>query len=238
MNAATTGVLFDLDNTLAHRGLSIEAYARRLAIDFGPRLVDAPAGAIAALIDARDNGGYGVPGSPFPNVRDDVADALLTRLGWHDLPSVDELTAHWFAHFPTCSVEMPGATALITRLVDAGIPVGIVSNGMESSRRALARHLGFDRLVRMLVSSERAGVRKPDAGIFQLAAAELGVPAGRCWFVGDHPVNDVAGSHAAGMRAVWLAGFHAAPDEGVTAPTITTLDELEALMREPSSTNT
>jgi putative hydrolase of the HAD superfamily len=211
------GVLFDLDNTLAHRGLSIAVYARRLASDFDTRLADKCTSTIATLIDERDNGGYGVPGSPFATVREDVAHALRTRLRWHESVSVDELTAHWFAHLPTSSVEMPGATAAVTRLLDAGVPVGIVSNGMESSRRALARHLGFDRLVRTLVSSERAGMKKPDRRIFELAAAELGVPAERCWFVGDHPVNDVAGSHAAGMRAVWLAGFHAAPAEGVAS---------------------
>jgi len=202
-------LLFDLDNTLAHRGLSIASYARRFAADFGERLpADVTSAAVAGLIDERDGGGYGVPGSPFPTVRDDVAHALATRLPWSDVPTSEALTRHWFAHFPACSVEMPGAGALLDRLAADGLRLAIVSNGQEASRRALARGLGLDRRVRTLVSSERAGARKPDARPFLLAAEELDVAPQRCWFVGDHPVNDVAGAHAAGMRAIWLRGFH------------------------------
>jgi putative hydrolase of the HAD superfamily len=228
--AAIQGILFDLDNTLAHRGLSIASYARRFASDHAERLSDASPDAIAALIAERDNGGYGVAGSPFATVREDIAATLATRLRWHDAPSTDELVRHWFAHFPTHSVEMAGATALLDRLAAAGVPVGIVSNGKESTRRALVQHLGLDRRSAILVSSERAGMRKPDARIFALAAAELGVPAERCCFVGDHPVNDIAGARGAGMRAAWLAGFHAWPADAERAPTIRALHELEPLL--------
>ena len=228
---ALRGVLFDLDNTLAHRDLSIASYARRFVLDFGERLVDANAEAIAALVVERDNGGYGVPGSPFATVRHDIAAALATRLPWRTAASSDELVEHWFANFPNHSVEMPGAAAMLDRLVASGLAVGIVSNGMEASRRALARHLGFDRRIRTLVSSERAGARKPDARIFALAAQELDVPAAHCWFLGDHPVNDIDGARAAGMRPVWLAGFHEPPPADVDAPVVTSLAEFETLLR-------
>ncbi len=227
---AQHGVLFDLDNTLAHRGLSIAAYARCFAQDFGDRLEDADGALVARLIDERDNGGYGVAGSPFPTVRDDVTATLAARLRWRSVPSHADLVDHWFTHFPTRSVEMPGATALIERLRATGYALGIVSNGKDSSRRALVRHLGFDGRVRTVLSSERAGVKKPDARIFELAAAEIGVPPERCWFVGDHPVNDVAGSRAAGMRAVWLSGFHAPSSDVEAVATIGALPELDALL--------
>jgi len=229
--AAIQGVLFDLDNTLAHRDLSIARYAVQFAQHYHARLRDASAHDIATLIVARDNGGYGVPGSLFATVREDIAATLATRLRWHGAPSTDELVRHWFEHFAAHSVEMPGASALLDRLAAAGMPVGIVSNGKESTRRALVRHLGFDRRSAILVSSERAGVKKPDARIFALAAAELGVPADRCCFVGDHPVNDVAGAHGAGMHAVWLEGFHAWPTDAERATTIAALHELEPLLR-------
>lgn len=223
-------VLFDLDNTLAHRDLSIASYARRFVADFADRLPGATSDAVTALIVERDGGGYGVPGSPFPTVRDDVAHALATRLPWRDVPTAEALTRHWFANFPASSIEMPGATALIDRLVADGLRVGIVSNGMDASRRALARCLGLERRVGTLLSSERAGVRKPHARIFELAARELHVPAARCWFVGDHPVNDVAGAHAAGMHAVWLRGFHDWPADLESRTTIASLAELEPLL--------
>lgn len=228
--AAAQGVLFDLDNTLAHRGLSIASYARRFAQDFAGCLEDTDAALIGRLIEERDNGGYGVKGSPFSTVRDDVSATLATRLRWGSVPTHADLVDHWFAHFPTHSVEMPGATALIDRLHGAGYALGIVSNGMDASRRALVRHLGLDRLLRTVLSSERAGVKKPDARIFELAASEIGVPPERCWFIGDHPVNDIAGARAAGMRAVWLSGFHAPTSETEAAATIAALGQLEGLL--------
>ena len=223
-------ILFDLDNTLAHRDLSIASYAERFAQDFGTRLADADAAAIATLIIERDNGAYGVPGSPFATVREDIAATLFTRLRWREPATPAELLDHWIAFFPLHAVEMPGASDLLDRLAAAGIAIGIVSNGAEPSRRELVRRLGFDRRIRTLLSSERAGVRKPDVRIFELAARELGVAADRCWFVGDHPVNDIHGARAAGMRAIWLAGFHHWPDDGVATTTITALSELEPLL--------
>lgn len=228
--AGAQGVLFDLDNTLTHRGLSIASYARRFAQDFAVRLEDADDALIGRLVEERDNGGYGVEGSPFPTVRDDVSATLAARLRWRSVPTHADLVDHWSACFPTHSVEMPGATVLINRLHAAGYALGIVSNGMDASRRALVRHLGWNPHLRTVLSSERAGVRKPDARIFELAAAEIGVPPGRCWFVGDHPVNDVAGARAAGMRAVWLSGFHASTGAIEAAATIAALDQLEGLL--------
>ncbi len=227
MNApAIRGVLFDLDNTLVHRDLSIAAYARRLADDYRHRMAPTPAGHVAALIIERDGGGYGVPGSPWPTVRDDVTATLLARLPWHDAPPADELVAHWFEHFPRCSVEMPGATALLEALARSGVATAIVSNGLDASRQVLARTMGFDRHVRFTLSSQAAGVKKPDPRIFAQASERLGVAPQACLFVGDHPVNDVAGARAAGLRAVWLQGFHAWPAGTPAAPTIAALHEL------------
>ena len=224
------GILFDLDNTLAHRDLGIASYAIRFARDFGMRLVDADAHTIAALVIERDNGGYGVVGSPFATLREDIVAALATRLRWREPATAAELLDHWVAFFPLHAVEMPGASALLDRVADSGIAIGIVSNGAESSRRELVQRLGFDRRIRTLVSSERAGARKPDGRIFELAAREIGVPADRCWFVGDHPVNDIQGARAAGMHAIWLAGFHRWPDDRIATTTITTLAALEPLL--------
>ena len=223
-------ILFDLDNTLAHRDLSIASYAVRFAQDFGMRLVDADAGAIAALIVERDNGGYGVVGSPFATLREDIAAALAARLRWREPAAPAQLLDHWIAFFPLHAVEMPGASALLDHVAAMGIAIGIVSNGAESSRRELVQRLGFDRRIRTLVSSERAGARKPDGRIFELAARELDVPADRCWFVGDHPVNDIQGARDAGMRAVWLSGFHPWPDDAVATTTIAALSDLAPML--------
>jgi FMN phosphatase YigB (HAD superfamily) len=42
------------------------------------------------------------------------------------------------------------------------------------------------------VISEGAGVRKPGARAFQLAAEAVGLPLEGGWMIGDHPVADIA----------------------------------------------
>ena len=47
------------------------------------------------------------------------------------------------------------------------------------------------------MSGDRLPQRKPDPAPLQLAAAELGVPAERCVYVGDAPRDIEAGKNAA-----------------------------------------
>ena len=48
------------------------------------------------------------------------------------------------------------------------------------------------------------GVSKPDPRVFGPALDAVGVAAGRCAYIGDTVVFDVAGAHAAGLRAIHL----------------------------------
>jgi putative hydrolase of the HAD superfamily len=71
--------------------------------------------------------------------------------------------------------------------------------------------MAFKEHISLLLSSESVGIGKPDPAIFLHAAERLGCEPAQCWYVGDHPVNDVVGARAAGMNAIWLEGFHSWP---------------------------
>jgi putative hydrolase of the HAD superfamily len=206
-------VFFDLDNTLTHRLRSIEAYSGLFASHFATHLGVNAQSLIAQVIADQDNGGYLPPDSVQPNIRTAVAVSLHERLRWRTPVPVAELADHWFEHFPTQSVEMPGASHLIESLVARGMKVAIISNGARQSREATLAHLPFKHHVSALISSESAGCRKPDPAIFLHAAQALGMAPEQCLYVGDHPINDVSGAMAAGMSAVWLSGFHVWPED-------------------------
>lgn len=226
-------VLFDLDNTLIHRNSGFAAYACRFAIDFQAALAESEtADSVAAVITRRDCGGYLPFDSPFTSIKDAVTMGLVDELKWRKSPSLECIRTHWSDLSPTHVVEMPGARSLIDGLVERGLAVGIVSNGAERTRRMAVDALGIGKAVRSLVSSERAGVKKPDTRIFAIAAQELGVEPGECWFVGDHPVNDICGAMATGMQAVWLRGFHDWPrDQAQPVKSVDSLLELLPLLR-------
>ena len=53
----------------------------------------------------------------------------------------------------------------------------------------------------MVVSGD-VGVHKPDPALFLYACDKVQLPPADCMYVGDHPVNDIAGALSAGMQAV------------------------------------
>ncbi|WP_454908225.1 HAD family hydrolase [Variovorax gossypii] len=102
-----------------------------------------------------------------------------------------------------------------------------MSNGAERSRRETVAQLSFRRRITTVLSSERAGVKKPDPRVFTKAATELGLANSQSVFVGDHPLNDVEGALLSGMRAIWLQGFHCWPDRlAATVPAASSLAEV------------
>lgn len=225
--ATPKAVLFDLDNTLTHRGLSIECYAQRFLCEFNDALRDHQPHQVIRLIKNTDNGGYLPTGSVFSSIREAIGTTLSRHLPWQSPKTPEELIAHWRVHFPAASVEMPGASALIKKLRQRGIACGVVSNGAEHSRRRTLDALPCGDAMQVLISSEAFGASKPDTAIFLAGAEQLGVAPEHCWFVGDHPINDYQGANAAGLLAVWLRGFHHWPMN--LAPATLAIDTLEAL---------
>ncbi|WP_298145754.1 HAD family hydrolase [uncultured Acinetobacter sp.] len=207
---AIRAVLFDLDNTLTHRDLSIEAYSRYLHQAYAQSLAHDQMTAITAIIKHIDQGGY--PQKQLlthSSIAASVAYALQHQLLWTHTPHLDELTQFWFKHFGTCAVPMLGAQALLQQLKQQGFKLGVISNGKHQSRLNILQGLGFLDHFDVVHSSELVGVAKPNAEIFLHTAHALDLAAHECVFVGDHPVNDIHGAQQAGMRAVWLQGFHA-----------------------------
>jgi putative hydrolase of the HAD superfamily len=92
---------------------------------------------------------------------------------------------------------LPGAAEALARLRDAGLTLVCVSNWDIS----LGRHLedaGLAGYFAEIVSSAEAGVAKPDAAVFLIALARVGVSPGRALHVGDGE-SDSAGAAAAGL---------------------------------------
>lgn len=103
------------------------------------------------------------------------------------------------------ATEMPPDHAVWLGRLASRYRVGLVSNFDDgpTARSILARH-GLTDLLDPIVISEECGWRKPGAEIFAIALDALGVEPERALFVGDTPLDDVAGAQRAGIDAVWL----------------------------------
>jgi putative hydrolase of the HAD superfamily len=104
----------------------------------------------------------------------------------------------------------------LERLASTGVRALIVSNHIWRLPEVVSA-LGLDGLIACVVTSARAGYRKPHPAIFEAALAAAGTPAAESLMVGDSTRDDVDGALRAGMRAVLLdrerrhAGFARAP---------------------------
>ncbi len=128
-----------------------------------------------------------LPGADFEKV-------FAERLSTHDGTPVqaDGLLGRLFAGMRTD----PAMFALINDLRTAGIQVGLLSNSWGNTYPDSLLE-AFDAVV---ISGE-VGLRKPDPVIYRLVLDQLAVPARRCVFVDDVPVN-VTAAKELGMHAI------------------------------------
>ncbi len=77
--------------------------------------------------------------------------------------------------------------------------LAVVTNGNTDPAR-----VGLGETFAEVLFASDIGMQKPDPRIFELAAERLGVEAGACVHVGDHPHEDVDAARRAGMRSIWL----------------------------------
>lgn len=136
----------------------------------------------------------------------------------------DEACRLWVETYQDSQRAVPGSRVLLESLLALDIRVGIVTNGLTEVQQAKVETCGLVDLVDPVLSSEAAGRRKPDPGIFELALRQAGVPADAAVMVGDSWANDVLGARGAGVRPVWLnRDRRTVPEPGLAAE----LDSLE-----------
>jgi HAD superfamily hydrolase (TIGR01509 family) len=139
--------------------------------------------------------------APWPSITRLVYDYFGIRFV---LPAPELEVGFWDASMTTRPI--PGARDALDAFHVDGVAMAVVSNAMfgpavirhEIAKYGLADHLAF-----VTVSAEYV-VRKPNALLFEVAAARLGLSPSEIWFVGDRVDTDVRGAQAAGMTAAWL----------------------------------
>ena len=213
------GVTFDWWNTLAMtspdhdrrlRALRIERLAPALA-----RLPERPR--MEALLAAYDRQTEILEAAWARGVdlRETEQIATFLRLAGLD-GSAPALANPAAEAFGGALLEMPPALfphilETLEGLKAEGYAVGLVSNTGRTWGRYLREvqdRLGIGKYFDARVFSDEVGIRKPTAGIFEVALSMLGLPPERVVHVGDDVTADIAGAKDHGMRAIWFnTGF-------------------------------
>jgi len=142
---------------------------------------------------------------------------------------VAHLAAQHYGYYQQLRRPVAGALALLQAL-KPGYKIGIVTNNRTAEQQDKLRHLGMAELVDALITSEEAGVLKPDPAIYHLALARLGSTPAQAVMVGDNWLADVVGARAAGIRPVWLNRLGVARPLAAVAE-LTSLEPLAGVWR-------
>jgi FMN phosphatase YigB (HAD superfamily) len=103
-------------------------------------------------------------------------------------------------------VPFPSSAGLLKAMRDLSLRVGIITTlGTLTNAEGLAllKKAGLNQFLDAtgFISDHDAGIAKPNPEIYRFAAQRVGVPLGRCLFVGENLV-EVIGAMAAGMQAI------------------------------------
>jgi phosphoglycolate phosphatase len=187
-----------------------------ILFDWDNTLVDAWAGVLAALNDARAAFGLEQWDRPtlLANTRLSLRDSFPRMFG-PDWERARRIFAETYAreHFDHL-VPLPGAGEALAAAAANGL-AGVVSNKTGKFLRQEAQHLGWARHCFALVGAGDAARDKPHADPILLALAAARVPPGPAvWYVGD-TVTDMQAARAAGCTAVLVGD--AAHEGGLAA---------------------
>jgi FMN phosphatase YigB (HAD superfamily) len=146
---------------------------------------------------AHDNGGFTPRAKLFAGLRETFG--LRT--------SVEDLVAAYDREHPPFTWVEQAVLDGLASLRTAGWRVAVVTNGNVVQQSGKLEHTGIVDAVDYCCISQAAGVRKPDARIFAIAAEHAGATLEGGWMVGDHPSYDVAGGRNADLRTIRI-GYH------------------------------
>ena len=190
-------VLFDLDNTLVVRRLTLRkmsAYINRFYFRDRPEDHEA----VADLFWECFESGYADLHRCF--------DRFRRRTRWTHPAGYREFRAMWDFYYPFCTCPEPNA-ASVRKLSGMGYRIGILTNGTSVLQQGKVDVVGFRDWFEFVIATQEIGPEKPDPESFRRVAARMGLSPSEIVYVGDHPENDVEAPRRAGMHTVWFSAY-------------------------------
>jgi HAD superfamily hydrolase (TIGR01549 family) len=175
--------------------------------EVSPDLGVDPNALAVAYVDAAIDFWEGLePGGPPPSpgdIRPSMWRAALKRFGIDD----KTLAARIAARYDSLRIEraelLPDAVRVLHEL-HGRYKMSIITNGFAETHDVKIARLELGRFFDHIVLAGEMQLVKPDPKIFVHAMGLAGVEPAESVMVGDRFNRDIAGAHAAGMRAVWV----------------------------------
>ena len=182
-----SGVIFDLDGTLADTAPDIAAALNAALREAGQKPLPVP--------DVIKMIGGGIP---------TLVKRAIARLGasgsLQDV-MVDRMLYHYKRDYCVHSELMIGVADCLDALQERGLPMAICTNKDQVIARKIVTALGIEPYVMVTVGRQPDISKKPDPAMLNLAAEQIGCAVDSIVMVGDSDV-DATTAQAAGARSV------------------------------------
>jgi putative hydrolase of the HAD superfamily len=99
-----------------------------------------------------------------------------------------------------------GVTEFLDYCRNANLKIGICSDLTAHIQHRKLRRLGIAHYMDAIVTSEEAGVEKPDERMFTMILDKLDVSPSEALYIGDSLKKDVNGAEAVGIDVLWYNG--------------------------------
>jgi putative hydrolase of the HAD superfamily len=143
---------------------------------------------------------------------------------------VDACIAERDAHRDEARIA-EGARAAVAALRDAGVRVGVLTNGPDAMQRRKLEVIGMRDAVDAVCTSGGIGVAKPAPEAFAIAARAVGAAPERTAMVGDNVTADIEGALGAGYALAIHVGRSRPDGLPSGAEHVTRLADAVALLR-------
>lgn len=127
----------------------------------------------------------------------------LAHFGFKNRTLAKKLGEEYVTRSPLKTKLLPHAMEVVERL-HAEFPLHIITNGFQEVQSVKLRESGLAPYFKEIITSEKAGHKKPSPRIFQLALKRSGAAAEQSWMVGDDYQADALGGWQSGLRSIWL----------------------------------
>ena len=135
-------------------------------------------------------------------IRHDRFKIILTELGSNDQILAERLAEDYSVLSPTKKNLVPNALEVLLYLSDR-YPLYLVTNGFESMQTAKAESGGIRKFFQDVITSERAGHKKPAREIFDYTLSIGKIAPEEVVMVGDNILTDIEGATNAGIDSVF-----------------------------------
>ena len=161
-------------------------------------------------------------------IRNERFDRIFRSIGINDYELSLQFSEDYIKLSPTKSHLVTHALEVLDYLYPR-YPLYIITNGFEEIQSTKLESSGITRYFKGVITSARAGCKKPEKEIFEFALRENGFACSDSIMVGDNLLTDIAGARNASVDTVYYNPYKLSHQEPVTYE-ISSLKELTSIL--------